>query len=151
MRAAEAAQLVERGDALREERKFREALAMRRRLAGGENDPVVALCLAALAKMLDAVGRQHEAVALLEEALASYRRLHVLPWGSCFAGARSAIGSLWRVDDESTALLMAGFYRRLLAKDGADACGALHEARRALRRSHPEPYYWAPFVFVGAP
>ena len=38
-----------------------------------------------------------------------------LPWGFFFAGCPSVIASQWSVGDESTAALMADFYRRLLA------------------------------------
>lgn len=74
-----------------------------------------------------------------------------LPWGFCFSGARSCISSLWQVDDKSTAVLMTGLYRGLFDGSGASACDALHAARRELMKSHPDPYYWAPFIFSGAP
>ena len=74
-----------------------------------------------------------------------------LPWGFCFAGARSCIASLWPVDDKATATLMSALYRHLLAGNTLRPCDALHTARRALMKTHPDPYYWAPFVFVGAP
>ncbi len=74
-----------------------------------------------------------------------------LPLGFCFAGARAAVASLWRVDDKSTALLMEDLYRRMLAEGAPGPCEALHEARKALRKTHPEPYYWGAFVYVGAP
>jgi CHAT domain-containing protein len=61
------------------------------------------------------------------------------------------VASLWKVDDESTALLMADLYRRLLAEGTPGPCEALHEARRALKRTHPDPRHWGAFVFVGAP
>jgi CHAT domain-containing protein/Tfp pilus assembly protein PilF len=65
-------------------------------------------------------------------------------------GARSVMVSLWKVSDQSTALLMERFYRDLL-KDGATGAAALARAKRALLRK-PEtrsPFHWAPFVLVG--
>ena len=74
-----------------------------------------------------------------------------LPWGFCFAGARSCIASLWQVDDASTAKLMTSLYRGLFQRDDFAPCEALHAARLALFNTHPDPYHWAPFLFVGAP
>ncbi|MHC4933070.1 MAG: CHAT domain-containing protein [Planctomycetota bacterium] len=71
-----------------------------------------------------------------------------LPWGFQFAGAPSVIASLWRVDDESTAELFGDFYRRL--GEGEGLLHAFVEARRTLRKVKPQPYYWAPFIFIGA-
>jgi CHAT domain-containing protein/tetratricopeptide (TPR) repeat protein len=51
--------------------------------------------------------------------------------GLLAAGARSAVVSLWPVDDVSTGLLMGHFYRRLIAGDGAPA--ALQAAQAHLR------------------
>ena len=67
------------------------------------------------------------------------------------AGARSVVVSLWKVNDRSTALLMQQFYGPLLQKR-APAAAALAAAKRALL-ANPEtrsPFYWAPFVLVGA-
>ncbi len=67
------------------------------------------------------------------------------------AGARSVVVSLWKVNDRSTALLMQQFYRPLLRKH-APAAAALAAAKRTLI-ADPEtrsPFYWAPFVLVGA-
>ncbi|WP_260616617.1 CHAT domain-containing protein, partial [Streptomyces sp. WAC05950] len=47
------------------------------------------------------------------------------------AGARSVLVTRWQVDDISSALLMADFYRRL--KDGSPTAKALSAARRRLR------------------
>ncbi len=74
-----------------------------------------------------------------------------LPWGFCFAGARSCIASLWPVDDKSTAKLMTSLYRRMFEGDTLSPCEALHAARKELMKTHPDPYYWAPFLFAGAP
>jgi CHAT domain-containing protein len=73
-----------------------------------------------------------------------------LPIGFLFAGAPSVISSLWAVDDDSTRELMTDFYGRLLAGE-ADKLAAFTAARKAQRQKHPDPYHWAPFLFVGAP
>jgi hypothetical protein len=46
---------------------------------------------------------------------------------------------------------MADLYRRLLADGAPGPCEALHEARRQLRKTHPDPSRWGAFVHVGAP
>jgi CHAT domain-containing protein/multidrug resistance efflux pump len=63
------------------------------------------------------------------------------------AGAETVVTSLWTVNDETTAELMEGYYRRLLAGQGRAA--ALREAMRELRRKNLHPYYWAPFIAIG--
>jgi CHAT domain-containing protein len=69
--------------------------------------------------------------------------------GLLHAGARSLLLTLWDVQDRSTASFMSAFYRLLAAK--ANKAGALQGAMRELREGHPHPYYWAPFVLIGAP
>jgi tetratricopeptide (TPR) repeat protein len=64
------------------------------------------------------------------------------------AGARAAITSLWRVDDESARTLMVDFYRRLWV-EGATAADALWEAKRALRARGAAPRDWAAWVLTG--
>lgn len=63
------------------------------------------------------------------------------------AGAESVVGSLWTVDSPVTRELMVIFYRNLV--QGQDKERALASAERSIRRMHPEPYYWAPFVLSG--
>ncbi|NKQ34051.1 MAG: CHAT domain-containing protein [Chloroflexi bacterium] len=67
------------------------------------------------------------------------------------AGAAALLLTLWAVDDRSTAVLMADFYRDLLAGSGKGA--ALRRAQCRLIQSGPEqyahPYFWAPFYLVG--
>jgi len=72
-----------------------------------------------------------------------------LPWGFHYAGAPSVIASLWRVDDASTAELFADFYARV--EKGEAKLAAFTEARKALRKRYPDPYFWAPFVYIGDP
>ena len=81
--------------------------------------------------------------------------------GLLVAGARSAIVSLWPVDDAATRLLMEHFYAGL--RRGQTSAAALRSAQMALRvMPGPEagtggapasaarhPHYWAAFVLVG--
>lgn len=55
--------------------------------------------------------------------------------------------SLWKVNDDSTRLLMEDYYRHLLA--GRGRAEALRDAMRTLRESRPHPHYWAPFIALG--
>ncbi|MGB3969042.1 MAG: tetratricopeptide repeat protein [Planctomycetota bacterium] len=73
-----------------------------------------------------------------------------LPIGFFFAGVPSVISSLWAVDDQSTRELMTDFYGRLLAGE-TDKLAAFTAAKKALRAKYPDPFHWAPFLFLGAP
>ncbi len=66
------------------------------------------------------------------------------------AGVRSALASLWYINDESTATLMADFYRQI-GMPGASKARALQQAQIALGRDsrYRHPYYWAPFLLIG--
>jgi CHAT domain-containing protein len=68
--------------------------------------------------------------------------------GLLYAGARSALLSLWDVSDQSTADFMGRFYRRLASVP--EKTLALQQAMREMREHYPHPYYWAPFVLVGS-
>lgn len=64
------------------------------------------------------------------------------------AGARSVLVSLWEVADESTALFMEEFYRKLV--QGIDKVEALKKAKEYLRmKGYENPYFWAPFILIG--
>jgi CHAT domain-containing protein len=92
------------------------------------------------------------------------------------AGARSAIASLWSVDDGGTQALMTAFYTAL--SQGQSKAEALQQAQLALIQndqtvltqvqrgigvqaaddtarsgplpsSYSHPYYWAPFILIG--
>jgi CHAT domain-containing protein len=69
--------------------------------------------------------------------------------GFLYAGARSLLLSLWNVNDESTATLMARFYHEW--RQGASKSTAFRSAMRATREYYPNPFYWAPFLLVGNP
>ncbi|MBS1790839.1 MAG: CHAT domain-containing protein [Acidobacteria bacterium] len=70
--------------------------------------------------------------------------------GFMYAGAPRVMASLWKVDDEPTAMLMRHFYRHLL-KGRKSPAAALRAAQVALSED-PEwnaPFYWGSFVLQG--
>jgi len=64
-------------------------------------------------------------------------------------GAKTAIASLWAVDDAATGELMNRFYKNLL--DGQNKIEAITNAQRDLMKSEKfsHPYYWAAFELIG--
>jgi len=66
-----------------------------------------------------------------------------------YAGAPSVIASLWSIDDAATQQFMISFYEHL--KHGMSKAEALGAAQVEIRRTHPNPYYWAGFVLTGDP
>ena len=81
-------------------------------------------------------------------------------------GAKAVISSLWQLNDNSTADLMADFYQRWVGDGGkVTKVEALRQAQLDLLRgkgasrpggsdpdagrSYAQPYYWAPFVLMG--
>ena len=66
------------------------------------------------------------------------------------AGARSALATLWSVNDESTAALVTDFYTRLVSA-GASKSEALRGAQVALIRGErfSHPAFWGPFLLIG--
>src|SRR5207302_226039 len=67
--------------------------------------------------------------------------------GLFYAGASSLLLSLWDVNDRSTAEFMQEFYKGYIRT--GDMAVSLQAAMRELKREHPHPYFWAPFVLVG--
>ena len=72
-----------------------------------------------------------------------------LPRGFLYAGARSVIASLWKVDDNATAALMKALYSRL--ERGERPSEALRGAQLELVKGtrFSDPYYWGAFVLEG--
>ena len=62
------------------------------------------------------------------------------------AGVNTLVMSLWKVPDESTALLMQYFYDNWLG--GMDKHAAFTAAQRKLKELYPNPYHWAGFVML---
>lgn len=67
------------------------------------------------------------------------------------AGVRSALATLWRVEDASTARLMQTFYHHLL-EIGMSRAQTLQRAQLALLAdtAYQYPYYWAPFLLINS-
>ncbi|MHC5040326.1 MAG: CHAT domain-containing protein, partial [Planctomycetota bacterium] len=68
-----------------------------------------------------------------------------------YAGARSVIVSLWKVDDRATTEFMKAFYGALKAKEGMSVTAALARARGEMfsRVKVAAPLYWAAFTCHG--
>ncbi len=62
------------------------------------------------------------------------------------AGAGAILMSLWKVDDNATALFMQHFYKFLF--ETSDRHKALKMAQDEVRKQHPDPYYWAAWVML---
>lgn len=69
------------------------------------------------------------------------------------AGSESVVATLWEVDDQAAGTLMKRFYGRMRkSADKESTADSLTRAQRELQSSGDlsHPYYWAPFVVVGA-
>jgi CHAT domain-containing protein len=66
------------------------------------------------------------------------------------AGARSALASLWFVNDASTSQLVSEFYRQL-KQPGVTKAEALQSAQIKTLQDprYRHPGYWAPFLLIG--
>lgn len=75
----------------------------------------------------------------------------VISLGSAFfyAGAKSIIYTLWKVDDTSTKDLVSYFYQNI--KEGHTKSAALRQAKIQYieKGNQPHPYYWAAFIGNG--
>jgi CHAT domain-containing protein/tetratricopeptide (TPR) repeat protein len=67
--------------------------------------------------------------------------------GLLYAGSRSILSSLWKVDDQATRDLMVTFYQGLATHSKAEA---LRLAQLEVRKQRPHPYYWAGFMLTGS-
>jgi CHAT domain-containing protein/predicted negative regulator of RcsB-dependent stress response len=70
--------------------------------------------------------------------------------GFMYAGAKSVVSSLWKVDDDATAELMSHFYAAML-KDRLKPAAALRTAKRKIweQERWRAPFYWAAFTLQG--
>lgn len=67
-----------------------------------------------------------------------------------YAGSKSIVVSLWKVQDNSTALFMKYFYSEIL-KNGKSKTEALRSAKLKMLKDKKfdSPYFWAPFILSG--
>jgi CHAT domain-containing protein len=71
-----------------------------------------------------------------------------LPRMFFYAGARSIISSLWKINDKSTSEIMPEFYRHLAA--GETKARSLRLAKLDMMKSRfSHPFYWAAFILNG--
>jgi len=66
------------------------------------------------------------------------------------AGVKTAMATLWFVDDEATSLAVREFYRQLKTP-GISKAKALQNAQKKLiaQERYWHPVYWAPFLLIG--
>lgn len=100
-------------------------------------------------------GEKQQAIELLvlsacETASGDSRAALGLAGAAIRSGARSTVATLWQVNDESTAIFMAEFYRQLALPKSTKA-EALRNAQLTLLNNplYKNPYFWAPFILVG--
>jgi len=67
------------------------------------------------------------------------------------AGARSAIATLWFINDEATSELVADFYRQQSVNPSFSKAQALQQAQINMlkQEQYKHPAYWAPFLLIG--
>lgn len=70
--------------------------------------------------------------------------------GFMYAGASGVAASLWKVDDDATAELMARFYEGMFQK-GLTSAAAMREAQLWMWQQERwrAPYFWAAFIIQG--
>jgi CHAT domain-containing protein len=66
------------------------------------------------------------------------------------AGARSALATLWYINDQVTSELIAAFYRNL-GKSDITKAEALQQAQLEILADmrYRHPAYWAPYLLIG--
>jgi CHAT domain-containing protein len=112
------------------------------------------LTLKRLGELVGRVQFREEPLELLtlsacETALGDDRAALGLAGVAIQAGARSVLATLWRVEDEATAVLMAAFYEQL-QQPGVSRAQALQQAQLRLLRQpqYADPFFWAPFLLL---
>ena len=126
-----------------------------------ENDNDDGFLTALEISRLDLRGTELFVVSGCESAMGDLRigeGIYGLKRSIAVAGAQSSLLSLWNIRDDSTAIFMTSFYKRL--KKGETKSEALYSTQRDFREgkiksSNPElydwskPFYWAPFQLSG--
>ncbi|MCP4689538.1 MAG: CHAT domain-containing protein, partial [Desulfobacterales bacterium] len=113
------------------------------------------LTMNGLEKLID-IGRFREnpvellTLSACQTALGNERAALGLAGVAVKAGVRSALATLWYVDDEATSLAVREFYRQLKTP-GISKAKALQNAQVKLIKQarYWKPIYWAPFLLIG--
>ena len=126
------------------------ALTGANRLDGGQGEDGILTALEAAA--LDLHGTQLIVLSACETGVGEVRSgegVYGLRRALALAGAESQLISLWKVNDEATRDLMAGFYQKLTAGEGRSE--ALRQVQLKLLRTgeYSHPYFWAGFIMSG--
>jgi len=84
-----------------------------------------------------------------ETAAGDYRAALGLAGVAVKAGARSALATLWFIDDKASAVLVAEFYRELQNPDLTKAMALQRAQLKILTNPKQEhPSFWAPFLLI---
>jgi CHAT domain-containing protein len=112
------------------------------------------IALEKLGELVERTRYQEEPIELLtlsacETAVGDDRAALGLAGVAVRAGARSALATLWTVNDQASADLIAEFYRQL-ALPGMSKAQALQKAQLSLleTRTYRHPGYWAAFLMI---
>ncbi|ETR69979.1 MAG: hypothetical protein OMM_09153 [Candidatus Magnetoglobus multicellularis str. Araruama] len=66
------------------------------------------------------------------------------------AGVKSAIATLWAIEERSSSVVMTEFYRELLNKEFSKAMALRNSQIKAIKNTdYSHPFYWAPFLLIG--
>jgi CHAT domain-containing protein len=66
------------------------------------------------------------------------------------SGARSALATLWEINDQASALLVTEFYRQLQDKNLSKAQALQHAQAKLMQNvRYRHPGYWSPFLIIG--
>ncbi|MDM8552375.1 CHAT domain-containing protein [Desulfobacterales bacterium HSG2] len=89
------------------------------------------------------------ALSACETAMGDERAAFGLAGVALKAGARSALATLWPVDDQATFLAVSEFYRQM--KKSVPKAKALQSAQKKLINGseYDHPAFWAPFLLIG--
>ena len=93
------------------------------------------VCLSACHTGMSGIGPGDELLGLTRAVLGS--------------GVGALVASLWAANDDTAAAYMSAFYGNL--RDGQSRAASLRAAALETRTREPHPYFWAPFILVGAP
>lgn len=66
------------------------------------------------------------------------------------AGAKSAVATLWFIDDQAATKVMTEFYRQLYLGNASKAQALQHAQIKLIQsREYRHPAFWAPFLLIG--